>query len=77
LPETTETVFQSLLAVPLIAQNKVIGALKVQTRTARAYSEDEIELLSIIADVAASELQKAMLYDEIGGLKEALETRLV
>lgn len=68
-------VFQSLLAVPLIAQNKVIGALDVQPRTERAYSEDEIELLSIIADVAASELQKAMLYGEIGGLKEALETR--
>lgn len=61
--------------MPLIAQNKVIGALDVQTRTERAYSEDEIELLSIIADVAASELQKAMRYDEIGGLKEALETR--
>jgi signal transduction protein with GAF and PtsI domain len=75
LPETTESVFQSLLAVPLIAQNKVIGALDVPTRTERAYSEDEIELLSTIANVAASELQKVMLYDEIGGLKEAMETR--
>jgi uroporphyrinogen-III synthase len=75
LPETKESVFQSLLAAPLIAQNKVIGAINVQTRTARAYAEHEIELLSVIADIAASELQKAMLYEEIGGLKEALETR--
>ncbi len=75
LPETKESIFQSLLAVPLISRDKVIGALNVQTREGREYSGDEIELLSIIADVAAGELEKAMLYEEIGGLKEALETR--
>ena len=75
LPETKETVFQSLLAVPLIARGKAIGALNVQTRAGREYSPDEVELLSIIADVAAGELEKAVLHDEIGGLKEALETR--
>ncbi len=75
LPETHETRFQSLLAVPLIARGQVIGALNVQTRAGHTYTPDETELLSIIADVAAGELQKAMLYEEIGGLKEAIETR--
>jgi uroporphyrinogen-III synthase len=75
LPETKETIFQSLLAAPLIARNKVIGAINVQTRANREYAPEEIELLSVIADIAASELDKALLYDEIGGLKEALETR--
>lgn len=75
LPETKETIFQSLLAAPLVAQNKVIGAINVQTRAPRDYAEHEIELLAVIADIAASELQKALLYNEIGGLKEALETR--
>ena len=75
LPETKESMFQSLLAVPLISRGNVIGAINVQTREGREYSEDEIELLSIIADVAAGELEKAVLYEEIGGLKEALETR--
>ncbi len=75
LPETKEKTFQSLLAVPLVAREKVIGAINIQTREGREYSPDEIELLSIIADVAAGELEKAMLYEEIGGLKEALETR--
>ncbi len=75
LPETKEAAFQSLLAVPLLARGKVIGAINIQTRTEREYASDEIELLSIIADVAAGELEKAMLYEEIGGLKEALETR--
>lgn len=75
LPETKEKMFESLLAVPLISRGRVIGAINVQTREEREYSSDEIELLSIIADVAAGELEKAVLYDEIGGLKEALETR--
>ncbi|MCL4396036.1 MAG: ANTAR domain-containing protein [Chloroflexi bacterium] len=75
LPETKESTFQSLLAVPLVSRGHVIGAITVQTREGREYSADETELLSIIADVAAGELEKAVLYDEIGGLKEALETR--
>ncbi len=75
LPETKEQAFQSLLAVPLISRGKHIGALNVQTRLEREYTPDDIELISIIADVAAGELEKAVLYDEIGGLKEALETR--
>ena len=75
LPETKESMFQSLLAVPLVSRGEAIGAINVQTREGREYSEDEIELLAIIADVAAGELQKAVLYEEIGGLKEALETR--
>jgi uroporphyrinogen-III synthase len=75
LPETKESIFQSLLAVPLISHGKVIGALNVQTREGREYSADDTELISIIADVAAGELEKAVLQEEIGGLKEALETR--
>ncbi len=75
LPETNEMKFQSLLAAPLISRGKVIGAINVQTRAGHAYTQDETELLSIIADVAAGELEKAVLYEEIGGLKEALETR--
>ncbi len=75
LPETKEATFQSLLVVPLLTRGKVIGAINVQTREGREYAEDETELLSIIADVAAGELEKAMLYEEIGGLKEAIETR--
>jgi signal transduction protein with GAF and PtsI domain len=75
LPETNELKFQSLLAVPLVSRDKVIGAINVQTRAGHTYAQDEVELLSIIADVAAGELEKAVLYEEIGGLKEALETR--
>lgn len=63
LPETEESHFLSLLAVPLVNQGRVIGAMNIQTRTHHTFSDDEIELLSLIADLAAGALEKAMLYE--------------
>ena len=63
LPETEESHFQSLLAVPLVNQGRVIGSMNVQTRAYHEFSDDEVELLSLIADLAAGSLEKAMLYE--------------
>lgn len=81
LPETEEWHFQSLLAVPLVNQGRVIGAMNVQTRVYHAFSDDEVELLSLIADLAAGALEKAMLYEgmqrqiaELSALAEVSQT---
>ena len=60
LPETEESIFQSLLAVPLVNQGRVIGAMNVQTRAYHQYGADEMELLSLVGDLAAGALEKAM-----------------
>ncbi|HID89511.1 MAG TPA: GAF domain-containing protein [Anaerolineae bacterium] len=65
LPETRESIFQSLLAVPLINQGRVIGAMNVQTRAYHEFGVDEVELLSLIGDLAAGALEKAMLYERM------------
>ena len=65
LPETRELDFKSLLAVPLINQGRVIGAMNVQTTAFHDYGEDEVELLSLIGDLAAGALEKAELYDNM------------
>ncbi len=65
LPETGESRFTSLLAVPLINQGRVIGAINVQTAPFHHYTQDEIELLSLIGDLAAGALEKAMLYEDL------------
>nr|HID14308.1 GAF domain-containing protein [Anaerolineae bacterium] len=81
LPETKEAIFQSLLAVPLVNQGRVIGAMNVQTRIHHQYGADEVELLSLIGDLAAGALEKAMLYErmqrqiaELSTLAEVSET---
>src|SRR5205085_8282290 len=44
-----EDEYESILAVPILAREKLAGALNVRTRRPRDFSEAEIELLSAIA----------------------------
>jgi signal transduction protein with GAF and PtsI domain len=81
LPETHEYNFRSLAAVPLVTAGKVIGAVNVQTTARHEYSADEMELLGVIADLAAGAIEKATLYDhmrrqimELSTLAEVSET---
>jgi len=59
LPGTGETRFPSLMAMPLISHDQVIGAANVQTVETHAFTDDEVELFAIIADLAATALEKA------------------
>ncbi|MGD8584797.1 MAG: GAF domain-containing protein [Chloroflexota bacterium] len=61
--EADEKSLRSLLAVPLVIESQPIGALNVQTFEPHDYTEDEIEILSLIGDLAAGALAKAQLYD--------------
>jgi two-component sensor histidine kinase len=65
LPETREQKLHSLLAVPLVNRERVIGAMNVQTAAPRDFTADEIELLSLIGDLAAGVLDRAILYDRM------------
>jgi signal transduction protein with GAF and PtsI domain len=60
--EADESEFQSLLAVPLVIDDAPIGALNVQTADRHDYSADEVEVLSLIGDLAATTLMRAQLY---------------
>jgi GAF domain-containing protein len=74
LPETKESIFQSLLAVPLVNQGRIIGAMNVQTQTYHQYDADEVELLSLVGDLAAGALEKAMLYERMQRQVSGLST---
>jgi signal transduction protein with GAF and PtsI domain len=63
VPGTSEGAFHSLLATPLVIEEQVIGALNVQTIEPHEYSEREVEIVSLIADLAAGALAKAQLHD--------------
>jgi two-component sensor histidine kinase len=56
-----ESRFASLMALPLTTRGKVIGAANVQTTLHHTFSDDEIELFSIITDLAATAIEKARL----------------
>jgi two-component sensor histidine kinase len=56
-----ESKFPSLMAMPLVSRDKVIGAANVQTEARHDFSEDEIELFRFITELAATALEKAQL----------------
>ena len=65
----------SLLAAPLTSQGKVIGSINVYTREARAFSDDEVGFVKVVAGQAAIAIQNARLMSETLDMKRTLEAR--
>lgn len=55
-PETGEELYHSLLAVPLQRSGEVLGVLVVQNRTAKEYSDEDVEVLQATAMIVAEHL---------------------
>ncbi|GAB4501405.1 MAG: hypothetical protein Fur0035_09470 [Anaerolineales bacterium] len=67
LPET-----RSEAALPLKVGSQIIGALDVQSRTANAFSAEDLEVLGLLADQIAIAIHNANLYEETNqALREA------
>jgi signal transduction histidine kinase len=56
--------YRAVMAIPLIAQDRVLGALAVGARSGRRFEPREIELLSTFADQAAVSFNNARLFEE-------------
>jgi two-component sensor histidine kinase len=74
LPETNEEGLRSLMAVPLSVQGRIIGSMNVQTAAMHDFTGDEVELLSLIANLAAGALEKAALHDRMRQQIQELST---
>jgi sigma-B regulation protein RsbU (phosphoserine phosphatase) len=61
----------SEIAVPIILNERAIGALNLESDRLSIYSKDDIEVLQIFADAAAISIEKAMLH------KQLLEQELI
>jgi two-component system, sensor histidine kinase PdtaS len=61
-PNLPEDEYESILAVPILAREKLAGALNVRTREAREFTDAEIELLLAIAAQVAQTIEHAKLY---------------
>ena len=68
---------QSILAVPMTLGGRTVGMLSAQSYQARVYSEDDLQILSTLANQAAVAIQNGRLFNETERLARELEIRVI
>ena len=69
-PILREKGIKSLLGVPLVVQDGVIGVLHVGTLTPRKFGKDDVELLQLVAERVAIAIERARLHERVLQLDE-------
>lgn len=62
----------SLLSVPLVFDGQALGTLSVYTGHPYSFSNEEIHILSALAELSALAIQKARLYERLVDVEEQL-----
>jgi signal transduction histidine kinase len=62
----------ALLSVPLVFDGQAIGALSVYTGQPYSFSNEEIRILSALAELSAIAIEKARLYERVVDIEEQL-----
>jgi len=65
----------SEIAVPIVSNQRVIGALNLESDQVGAFTETDVEMLQFFANAAAISIEKAMLHRELLE-KKAIERQL-
>lgn len=67
---------RSEVAVPLIAKDRVIGVLDLESRRLGYFNEDHVRLLSLIAPSVAISIENARLYEELAEREREIQQDL-
>src|SRR6516165_3587043 len=67
---------RSEVAVPLLAQDRVIGIMDLESDRVGYFSDDHVRTLTLLAPQVASSLENARLYAEIAQRERAMEEDL-
>ncbi len=70
-----KTGLASLLSVPLMTREKVIGTMNIYARDVRTFTEDEMGFVNVVAGQAAIAIENARLMSETLEMKRTLEAR--
>src|SRR5436190_1928883 len=62
----------SLLSVPLVFDGQALGTLSVYTGAPHVFSNEEIRILSALADLSAIAIEKARLYERVVDVEEQM-----
>jgi signal transduction histidine kinase len=68
---------ESWLGVPMIARDRVVGVISVESYKKNAFNNDDLLLLTAIANQAGVAIESQRLYQDLEGLTLALEARVL
>ena len=72
-PILREKGIKSMLGVPLVVEGTVRGVFHIGSLRRRAFAEDEVELLQLVADRAALAIEHARLFEAERAARERIE----
>ncbi|MBN2471521.1 MAG: GAF domain-containing protein [Anaerolineae bacterium] len=72
LPDT-----RSEMAIPLKSRGRVVGALDVQSRQPNAFGEEDVQILTLLADQIAVALDNARLFEQTQSYTLALSEQVL
>ncbi|HEX6642241.1 MAG TPA: GAF domain-containing protein, partial [Thermoanaerobaculia bacterium] len=62
------------MGVPLVVEDKLIGTVAAASTMHRAFTDDELDLLRVVADRVAPAIERARLLERLSAGRERLET---
>ena len=65
----------SMLSVPMVVKDNAIGVINVYTKDSHDFSQEEIDVLQMVANQAAVAVENTHLMEEALKARDALETR--
>jgi signal transduction histidine kinase len=68
---------ESWLGVPMIARDRVVGVISVESFKKNAFTNDDLLLITAIANQAGVAIENQRLYKDLEGLTYALEARVL
>ena len=66
----------SILSVPINLKDKIIGVLRLYTRTSRDFTEEEIKFVSTLAEQAALAMENGHMYEKLKGEYETITSEM-
>jgi signal transduction histidine kinase len=73
-PASFGVLLRSAMSAPLAVEGKIIGTVTVTSTTERTFTEEELELLRVVADRVAPAIERSRLTETVRAGRERLES---
>ena len=73
IPELRGEDYTSMVSVPMLVRRRVVGVLNVHSKAPRNYSDDDLALLTQVANLMARAIENARLYQRLAEREDMLE----